>query len=478
MALKREEIFRSASLERLSSPERLDRMLTLNSLKSWVLLLGLGLVVVAGVYWSFHGRIPINVRGRAVILRPMKVVGLQSQTAGMIKSLNLKVGDEVRAGQVLAVVEQPGLKKQVELERNRLRELVEDREAAAKLRAERLKVERGSIEQQRADIKESISELERLSKTLKETGAKSIQEQRESLQRLIKRNQEMEVAYKARIEQIRGLVKKGFASTENVTDAEGAYLQVESRVVELETQLQQLNVKLMENETTYLDKLLHVATLRERARALDVQEKKLTTDFAEAAATEERQVHDVQRTIAKLESDLENQGKIVCEHSGRVLEVTTGTGQIVAPGTRLASIEMEDPDGGLTCLAYFEVKDGKLLKPKSRVHINLDMVKRERFGSLLGEVTSVSTFPVSSESVAHLVGNPQLANELTAQFRQIEVSARLLEDGSTPSGFAWSTSQGPALKITAGTTAGISVTVEERAPIAFLLPFLDSPSGR
>jgi HlyD family secretion protein len=102
------------------------------------------------------------------------------------------------------------------------------------------------------------------------------------------------------------------------------------------------------------------------------------------------------------------------------------------------------------------------------------MVKRERFGSLLGEVVSVSTFPVSPESVAHVVGNQQLANELTAQFRQIEVSAVLKSDSATPSGYAWSSSQGPAMKITAGTTANISVTVEDRAPITFLLPFLDT----
>lgn len=478
MALKREDLFRRESLERLSSPERLDSILSLNSLKSWVLLLGLGLVVVAGVYWSFNGRIPINVHGRGVILRPMKVVGLQSQTAGMIKTLNLKVGDEVREGQVLAMVEQPGLKKQLELERTRLRELMGDHQAAASLRAERLKVERTFIDQQRADIKDSIAELERLAERFKETGAKSIKEQRESLEKLIARNQEMQAAYKSRVEQIRGLVKKGFASAENVTDAEGAYLQVESRVVELETQMQQLDVKRMENETTYLDKLLHVATLKDRARNLDVQEKKLTTDFAEASAVEERQIHDVQRAIAKLESDLETQGKIVCEHTGRVLEVTTGAGQLVAPGARLASIEVEDPGGKLTCLAYFAVKDGKLLKSSGKVQINLDMVKRERFGSLMGEVTSISTFPVSPESVAHLVGNQQLANELTAQFRQIEVSALLQPDAATPSGFKWSSSQGPALKITAGTTASVSVTVEERAPITFLLPFLDTSTGR
>lgn len=474
MALRREDLFRRESLERLSSPERLDSILSLNSLKSWVLLLGLGIVVVVGVYWSFNGRIPINVHGRGVILRPMKVVGLQSQTAGMIKSLDLKVGDEVREGQVLAMVEQPGLKKQLELERTRLRELLEDRKTAAALRTDRLNLERSFIDQQRGDIKESIAELERLAERFKETGAKSIQAQRESLEKLIKRNEEMQTAYKTRIEQIRGLVKKGFASSENVTDAEGAYLQVESRVVDLETQAQQLDVRLMENETTYLDKLLHVATLKERARNLDVQEKKLTTDFAEAAAAEERQIHDIQRNISKLESDLETQGKIVCEHTGRVLEVTTGSGQLVMPGARLASIEVEDPGGKLTCLAYFAVKDGKLLKPAGKVQINLDMVKRERFGSLLGEVVSVSTFPVSPESVAHVVGNQQLANELTAQFRQIEVSAVLKPDTATPSGYAWSSSQGPAMKITAGTTANISVTVEDRAPITFLLPFLDT----
>ena len=59
----------------------------------------------------------------------------------------------------------------------------------------------------------------------------------------------------------------------------------------------------------------------------------------------------------------------------------------------------------------------------------------------------------------------------------MQVYGDLELDSTTPSGYKWSSSKGPHLKISSGTTTVVRVKVEERAPITFVLPILRSTSG-
>jgi HlyD family secretion protein len=129
-------------------------------------------------------------------------------------------------------------------------------------------------------------------------------------------------------------------------------------------------------------------------------------------------------------------------------------------------------------VTYFAVKDGKQIKPGMQIQITPDTVKRERFGGIVGSITSVSAFPVTKEGAASVVGNPEVAENLIAQAGpKIEAIAFLELDPSTFSGYQWSASKGPTLKMTPGTTTTARVKVEERSPITFILPILREWSG-
>jgi HlyD family secretion protein len=473
--MQMEDLFREKPLERLASPpEQLEATLHLLRPSHWLLLTGLALLIATGLGWSVLGRIPVMVSGRGVILRPLQVTSIQSSASGLIGRLDINVGDRVKAGDVLGAIEQPALRKQIELEKAKLKELQEDSRSAAARRAERQQMERRFNELQRKEIQVNMQEMGELAEKVRSIGLKSIETQRESYQKLIQRNEELLKSQKERLERIRELQRLGYAASETVTEAEASVFQVVNRLVDLDLQTQQLTVQAAQTETAYLEKLHQITALRERLRMLDLQEQKIVQEDVAATAVDERQLHEIERSIARLESDLATQGRIVSEHTGRILEITVRTGQVVSAGTRLGALEIENSTQALICLSYFAVKDGKLLKDGTPVQITLDTVKQERFGCLLGTVKSVSSFPVSAESAAHVIGNQQLAAELTAQFRQIQVIASLRPDARTPSGFAWSSGQGPTLIPTAGTTATISAIVEERAPITFLFPSLRS----
>jgi HlyD family secretion protein len=112
-----------------------------------------------------------------------------------------------------------------------------------------------------------------------------------------------------------------------------------------------------------------------------------------------------------------------------------------------------------------------------QMQITPDTVKRERFGGIVATVKSVSAYPVTSTTVATKVGNAELAETLTSKTVKVEVIASLVAEPTNTTGYKWSSSKGPNMKLTPGTTTAVRVKVEEQAPITFLLPFLREWSG-
>ena len=110
--------------------------------------------------------------------------------------------------------------------------------------------------------------------------------------------------------------------------------------------------------------------------------------------------------------------------------------------------------------------------------ITPDTVKRSRFGGIIGEITQVSALPITSEGATSVVGNPEIVAQLMGESGgKIEAIAKLKIDETTFSGYDWSSSKGPNLEISPGTTTTVRVTVEERSPISFVLPILREWSG-
>lgn len=61
------ELFRKVALERLSSPEQLDRLLRVTSARSWLLLLALLLLSGIAALWSFTGYLDKTVNGYGMV---------------------------------------------------------------------------------------------------------------------------------------------------------------------------------------------------------------------------------------------------------------------------------------------------------------------------------------------------------------------------------------------------------------------------
>lgn len=62
------KLFRQAALNRLASPEQLDRLVTVTDAHSWVARLAIVCVLLFMMVWSVFGSIPIHIKTQGIIL--------------------------------------------------------------------------------------------------------------------------------------------------------------------------------------------------------------------------------------------------------------------------------------------------------------------------------------------------------------------------------------------------------------------------
>jgi hypothetical protein len=99
-----QKIFRQAALDKLATPEELDKMIQVTNLRGWIALGGLALIVVAALTWSILGSLPTVVKAGGVLIRQDGIQDIQLPNGGVVTNLSLKPGDPVKEGQVIAQV--------------------------------------------------------------------------------------------------------------------------------------------------------------------------------------------------------------------------------------------------------------------------------------------------------------------------------------------------------------------------------------
>lgn len=129
------------------------------------------------------------------------------------------------------------------------------------------------------------------------------------------------------------------------------------------------------------------------------------------------------------------------------------------------------PPQELKHLGFFPISQGLKVAPGMVIRVNPTNIERNRYGSMVGKVSEVSPFPVTSEGIVNVVGSTDIAKSLVERGGTILIEAELEKEPKNPSGYKW-TSAGPPLKLTPGTTTECRITVENREPITFVIPLL------
>lgn len=101
------QVFREQALERLSSPEQLDRLMSLTSPRLWITLAGAGVLLAVAILWACLGTIATTIEADGVLTRPGGVATARAVCSGTVEQILVSVGDRVRAGQELVRLRPP-----------------------------------------------------------------------------------------------------------------------------------------------------------------------------------------------------------------------------------------------------------------------------------------------------------------------------------------------------------------------------------
>lgn len=173
-----------------------------------------------------------------------------------------------------------------------------------------------------------------------------------------------------------------------------------------------------------------------------------------AAGEEVAEVTTLAGTVVPVDADV----------SGTVDEQFVSQGSFVGSGTPVA--ELLPAGSPMSGVMFVNAAAGKVVTVGMKVNISPSTAPAAQYGAIKGTVSFVSPLPVTDAQVQSLVGPRQgLINLASALGAPLEIVVTLQRDLSTPSGYAWTSGNGPNFPVTPGTILSGTVRVSKQRPI-------------
>lgn len=446
-------------------------------LDRWPRFVPIGLLLGAFLVWACVGRFPVRATGRAVILVPRSTVAIQPRLGGRVVDLKVQPGDEVSAGQLLAVMESPEQTQALQNMRERLADLESQNQQIAAAETNRSQLNLATVTQQQQANRQQIQ-------AFRDQLAIN-QSQRDAFLDHLSYLRGFQSETDQRINAFNELVEEGVVPPINFPSyfLDANRLTVNNAINEIQVALEQLDG---------LDESLvaQIGTLEAASNALLTENSAVTLIDTVSDTTRANLIADQRRAIAELETLIQTNKDVVSPAAGRVETVTINPGEIVLPGGSIGHIVRTTSEAESNVVALFEVGEAKQLAPGMTVDVVPDSQPRERYGSMVAEVVSVGQRPVTVAELVNLVGsrelalklllgederNPEMPQAITAV--NILVELRLEADPDNPSGYQWTAGDGPNQPITDGTTGAAHAVVEERVLIEYLVSAFRAITG-
>jgi HlyD family secretion protein len=411
-------IFRAVALDRLSSPDELDRLLRVTDSKAWIAQIAVFGLLVLALIWGYTGKLPSTVSGQGVIVRTGGVLNVVAAGSGVVAKLRVNAGDKITAGQIIATVAQPSI---AEKHRNALQLLAQtqrERERSHAIREQEAKLATATIVRKRANAEDEIKHLDDQVALAKEQV--SAQEQ---------------------------LLAAGIVVKQKAIEARQSLTAIEDRIAGVRAQIQEF----------------------------DAEEFASRAKVQQGDAEREISVQDAERNLHEIENQLEIAQNVVSPYGGEVLEVKVLTGATVALGDPIVSIQPDVQD--LQALVYLPAAQAKDVHPGMEVKISPSNVKPEEFGFVRGRVVYISDFPDTPAELMRNFENEVLVKVLTNDGPVTELRVEMLKDTKTPSGYQWSSSKGPNLLLSGGTLCTAEVITRWQKPVTLIFPALRRALG-
>jgi len=410
------DLFRADAVRKLRDPQDLDAAVRLTSPAGWLLLGSIAAIFAAVVAWGFLGVLPFQVQGLGIILRgESSIYTLSAIQTATVKSIEVRVGDEVKPGQTVVVLHQPDLQARIQGAQRKLDALLADRQR-------RTVAVDSDIAARQRNLDDQVSALN--------SKRKDSEERIRYLRNLLAEKQEE--------------LRRQFITRESLEQTRDALFEEQQDLVDSELQIAKLRTEQSEYAAT-------------RRQSLD--------EFDE-------EVLEAQNQLDLLRAESQEDTQVQASQGGIVTSIDVRIGEILDAGSQVAVIE--ETGKGLTVYGYFPVSKGKQIEKRMQAMVTPTTVERDIYGSVIGHVIDVSRLAQDRPDLQARLGDEDLVTQMMASGSPIEVVIELQEDPNEDSGLAWSGSSGPPIPITPGTTAAISVTVRQTRPVDLIVPIFET----
>lgn len=111
--MNRRSLFQQKALNKLQSPDELDKLYSVTDPKGWVGLATVLFLILSGIIWAVFGVMADKVTGTGLMVDASGMANIAPSTSGRLLELRPKIGDSVQKGQIIAVVEQYGTEQEI-----------------------------------------------------------------------------------------------------------------------------------------------------------------------------------------------------------------------------------------------------------------------------------------------------------------------------------------------------------------------------
>ncbi|MBU0650336.1 NHLP bacteriocin system secretion protein [bacterium] len=166
--------------------------------------------------------------------------------------------------------------------------------------------------------------------------------------------------------------------------------------------------------------------------------------------------------------------EITTPFTGRVVELDTDEGEFIIAGGEIMHLEKISMQfEPLEVVAYVPISQGKKISPKMHAAISPTTINREKYGFIHGQVKVVSEFAITEKGMMRVLNNKSLVETFSTNQANLQVFISMDTDNETFSGYKWSSSKGPEIKLTSGTLCNIEVEIAKVKPISLIVPWFD-----
>jgi HlyD family secretion protein len=397
---------------RRRSQEALDTRVSYIPHAHMMVALSAALVIAAAVYWGLTGNAPTKVAGQGLIVREgQQTFTIRSTAQGRVEKISVKEGDRVSTGQVLVEILQPELDEQI--------------------RAARRRVE---------DLKDHVAGIEGRDATHSKAQEQNTASQVTAASEAIAAAEQLKARIHERIATVQNLVTRGNAPMLDLMNLEYQHDEANNRIAQLKLGIEQAKASLVN---------------------FHVQANTRIADARLAVSKEEREV-------ARLEADREETRYLRAPAFGFIAEIYVTPG--VAVNYKDSLITLAKDSAGFEMLAFLDPEQGGRIAKGMSAHVVPSTVRKAEYGTMVGEVISVSEAPVSLQEMENLLGNRQLAEAFARNGQPYFSRIKLFQSAHTRSGFQWWSGKGPPFQVSVGTEATVEIVVREQRPISLVIP--------